>query len=216
MPNNISENLNRYLEQIFDTEDSIYKAIFSDITGISAGIINVPNDYDIGAIANLLEWNRNLSKSLLLMLNLQNAIGIWLDLIAHVHLGLVRFPEESDIDYKNRIINYIIAPKKSPASIVYYTIPFSNPGLPQLIESPSDIAYSDVTYASFYKKFKQTGGQFDQWWILPAIAFSESASSYFFVLVLQNTNVDDVPKLVDLVNRWKTSGINYEIRIETI
>jgi hypothetical protein len=34
------------------------------------------------------------------------------------------------------------------------------------------------------------------------------------VLILQNLAITDVPKVIDIVNRWIAAGISYEIQIE--
>jgi hypothetical protein len=211
---NISETLNKYLRAIFDVEDSIYKSIISDSSGVPAGTINNPMDYNIGAIAGMLEWMRNLSIDLVDQLFLNLAEGKWLDFIAHRHIGIVRYSGESDVDYISRIQKFIMADKVSPASIIYYTTPFSSPGAPQILEGEVDAAFAYASFSDNYDLFQnQSPGPQNNWWIMPAIPVGASSVAFFFVLRLENTSSADIEKVIDIVDRWKAEGIGYRIQI---
>lgn len=213
----VADLLNKYLKALFDVNDSIYKSFISDKDGVQESTIADPIDFNLGAIANVLEWNRQLTKSLLKQIRLDLAEGRFLNLIAHDHIGIVRYDGETDLEYKTRIQNFIIAHKVSPASIIFYTRPFSSPGEPVIIEGQQDSAFADVSFSDNYTSFQnQTPGDEFLHWIFPAIATSSGASAYFFILILQNTASEDIPKVIDLVNRWIASGIDYEIHIESV
>jgi len=135
----ISTILNKYLK-IFDNKDSKYQSLISNDDGIPDISIDTPIDFNIGAIASLLEWNRQLSLTLTEQIFLDKATANFLDLIAHEHIGIVRYSGESDLDFIARLQKFIIGKKISPAAIIFCTTPFSSPGPPVLLEGLQDIS----------------------------------------------------------------------------
>jgi hypothetical protein len=165
----------------------------------------------------MLEWVRLLSKGLQNQLDLTLAATKYLNFIIQGLIGIARYESESDSDYLDRAVTFIIARKVSEASIIYYTIPFSSPGLPQILDG-TETAFADVSFSDNYSEFQnKTPGspEFDHW-IFPAIATSSSGGAYFFILRLENTVAADIIKVVDLVNRWIAAGIRYEIQIVSV
>lgn len=209
----IAESVNKYL-QIFDQSDSLYLALLSNVGGVPNMTINNPTDFNIGAIANMLEWNRRLTISLRDQLYLNKATGKFLDLITFQHIGILRFPGESIADFVLRIQQLIINPKVSPASIIYHTRQFSSPADPVIVEGAQDSAFADVTFSDQYKSFKnQTPGPELNHWILPAITVGSAGGLYFFTLILENTPNNKIGELVDWVDRLIAAGVGYEIQI---
>lgn len=179
--------------------------------------LSQPQNLNLGAIGSTLEWIRKLSISLLAQLSLTTAEDKFLDFMIHDHIGIVRFENETDSEYRERVRNYIIAYKVSRAAIIYHTRPYSNPGEPQLLDGVDDAAFADVSFSDVYTKFRNTqAGPFYDWWVFPAITTSVGGSAYFFVLRLENTDSADIAKVIDLVNRWIASGIAYELQIVAV
>lgn len=213
----VAKSLNKYLKAIYDTDDPIYRSLISNVDGVPAGTINTPQDFNAGAVANILEYTRQLSLCLIDQLFLNRATGKFLTLMTHEIIGIVRFEGESNVDFVERVQNYIIATKVSRASIIFYTRPFSSPGEPQLLDGVDDAAFADVSYSDNIEMFQQGDvPPFNNWWVLPGLTISEEGASYFFILRLENTASADIVKVVDLVNRWKGDGIGYEIQIITV
>lgn len=200
------------LKALFDVDDAIYKSLISDVDGIPEVSIIDPVDFNNGALAGMIEWIRQLSITLKDQLFLDTVTGAFLDLMVHFYIGIVRYESESDSDYVDRVRNFIIAPKCSPASIIYYCRPFSSQE-PEILEM-DDTAFSDVSYSDNYTSFQldMTGDIENNHWVLAGIADS-SSSAYSFILRLYNTASADIVKVVDLVNRWIAGGIDYEIQI---
>lgn len=211
----IATEVSKYLKELLDDNDPFFKIVLGDKEATPPNIINTPNDYDIGMVANFLEWNRQLTISLLKQLVITSAQGKFLDFILHTHCNIVRLQNELDADYVDRAVNYIIGQKISPASIIHFTKKFSRPGIPKIYEGALDSAFADVCFASYYDKFRVTdpNSPYFLWNFVPAITRSVSSSVYFFVLELQNLTVAEIPELLDTVNRWRASGIDYEIRV---
>lgn len=213
--NTIANEVVKYLEALLDPNDDFFKIVLADKEAVPPNIVNTPSDYDIGMLSNFLEWNRQLAISLLKQLVITTAQGKFLDFILHTHCNIVRLSGELDEDYIDRAISYIIAPKVSPSTIIHYTKKFSRPGIPKIYEGSLDSMFSDVSFASYYDSIRvdDPDSPYYLWHIVPAITRSVQSSIYFFVLELQNLTMGEVPELIDTVNRWKASGIDYEIRV---
>lgn len=211
----IAQTLNEYL-RFFDWDDPVFKSLVSNPAGVPEPTITNPMHFNIGYMANLLEWNRKLVLKLLTQLDLTQAESQYLDLIAHKHLGITRYSGETNAEFVARIQVFVIAHKVSPASIIYHTKQFSSPGDPVLLEGPLDSAFADVTFTDNYQTFQnQAPGDDYLWWVQPAITVGADGGLFFFILILQNTPDADIPKVIDLVDRLIAAGVNYQIQIET-
>lgn len=205
--------LNKFLRAKFDINDPIYKALIADVSQNPEVTITLPEHFNNGAIAGALEWVRQLSLFLQDQLQLDKASGRYFNLIIENFIGIVKYEGESQTDFVNRIISFILDPKVSEAAIIAATTPYSSPGPPQFLEG-SESAFADVSFADNYDSFQNTtvGNEFN-YWIMAAIAASGSSFSYFFILRLENTASADIVKVVDIMSRWVASGIDYEIQI---
>jgi len=212
----VAQLFDSYLRGVLDTEDPMYRAVWarSDVTP-PANPTN-PNDLDIGAVSNLFEWTRKLSLCLLDQLNIQKAESVWLEFIAWDLMDIPRYKNETDEEWRNRIAEFVLAPKKSRAAIINIMRQFSPGGEPQLLSGEVDSAFADVTYSDFYQSVQldMPGTLFDGVWVLPALAAASNSNVYFFRLRLFDTPEEDSAAVVDYVDRWKASGIDYDIVIE--
>ncbi len=212
----IVDQLNRYLQAIFNTNDVIYKSAVADKDGVPAGVINKPTDFNSGQIANVLEYLRGLSKDLLKQIFLDQAEGKYLDLIAQDNIGLTRYAGESDVDFVARIQKFLIADKISKAAIIFCMRPFSSPGEPVILEGEQDAAYATFSFAGVYSTFQIAAPPvYLNHFVFPAISRSQQ-SAFFFVIQLENTPAADIFKVIDLLNRIVAAGIVFEIQILTV
>lgn len=209
----VAELLNKYLRTLYDIDDNIYKSLISDVNGSPEVVISDPIDYNIGVIADILEWTRQLSISLGKQIFLNQAEGKYLDLLAHNNIGLVRYPSENDTDYISRVQKFIIGRKVSPAAIIFYMRPYSDIE-PAIIEGGTDTAFSDITFNDVFTTFQQLtpGSEFGNW-VNAAIAGSDKVASHFFTLVLEGSSASDIPLIIDTMNRLIAAGVGYEVQI---
>ena len=214
MSGTVAKTLIKWTRAIWDTEDPMYRSMVADLTGIPNPTIVKPTDFNNGVYAGMLEWNRQLTLTLLKQIDLSQASSKWLDYITQNHIGINRSKNETDSHFVNRVQEYIIGKKISPGAIIYFTRQFSPNAEPIIEEGIQDGAFADLSFTDIYTGFRNTviGDQFD-WYVFPAIATNSTVAAYFFVLILEGTSSDDIPMLFDYVNRWIGSGIGYEIRI---
>ena len=215
-----ADKLNKYLKALIDVTDDLYKSIVSDPDGTPESTIVNPVDLNYGCVADLLEWNRMLTKSLVRQLYFDQAEGKFLDLISHTHFGLIRASGETDSQYKSRVKDIILGHKISPASIIYLTRGYSSPGEPQLIEGEQDSAFADCSFTECYTSFQVASSSSNSyqvgWWVFPAIALASTTSLYFFILILDNTPSSQALTVLDIVNRSIAAGIDFEIWIKKV
>ena len=219
MSNN-ADKLNQFLKALYDVEDPTYKVLVADPGGTPEVTIVNPIDLNLGVIADLLEWNRLLTITFLKQLFFDQTQGKFLDLIAHDHFGLIRASGESDSVYIDRVKNIILGRKISPASIIVNTTPYSSPNPPIIIEGDQEQMYADVSFTEYYQDSFQvlisTSAKYPVGdWVLPAIAFSFDAGAFFFILILEIIDSNDLPAVIDIVDRHIAAGIDYEIWIRT-
>lgn len=205
--------LNKFLKAKYDTSDPIYKALISDSSGVESPTVNIPADFNIGAIAGSLEWIRQLDLYLKNQLQLDTSSGMFFKLITEQYINITAYPSEIQADLVNRIISFILDPKISEASIIKVMIPYSSPGLPEILTNDEQM-YADASFSDNYSSFQNTtpGIEFG-YWVMAAIAGNGSAFEYFFILRLENTSSSDIMKVIDIMSRWVAAGIEYEIRI---
>lgn len=213
MSDNITNTLNKYLKAIYDINDDIYKSLISDETGVPAGVINTPIDYNLGVIASVLQYTVTLYIDLVSQIFLDESEGTYLDLIAHNHIGIVRYTGETDANYITRIQKFILNEKTSPTAIIVAARPFSSVE-PIIVEGATDSAFADWTFSDNYTSFQnQTAGAEFDYWIMPAIAIGQDSSAFFFILILENTTEAQVPELLDMLERYVAAGVSYEVQI---
>ncbi len=214
----IADKLNRELREIFDTGDDIYKALVADPDGTPEVTIVNPADYNIGAMANLLEYNRELSKCLIDQLDFNLQTGIYLTLTVHELLGEFRYEGETDAQMVARIQGYILDYKVSRTAIILGTTKFSTPGTPEILRCSSDIMYCDVGYCdSTGAVFEVASGDFQGEFVTPGYtSLLGSGTPFCFRLILENTTLAQLPELADVVDRWVASGIQVIIEIEYV
>lgn len=209
-----AERLNQYLASLFDVLDPVYKSIIANVDGVPAGTINKPTDYNSGAVANLLEYGRQMGIDLVAQMYFDQNTGKYHDFYANEVLGIPKFTGETEAQHKSRAQDYVMAKKISKAAIIFASRPFSV-AEPEILVGGRDDAYADISFSDQYQGFvaTPTGTHMDNWFIFPARAGGKNSSAYFFTLIVTGTTGSDVPKLVELLDRWVAAGIEYAIQI---
>jgi hypothetical protein len=213
---NVTTTINDHLTAIFDVSDALYKLLFSDSAATVPDNPANPIQLGLGIMADLLEWNRLLSLSLLLQLNFKNSTGIYLDMIANEYFGIIRASGETDDEYKVRVIDIILGIKVSPAAIINSMKPYSSSTAPKLYEGNRGTAYADCSYSDVYAQFTisdKTSKMYGQV-VYPAITTLGNAL-FYLLIILSNTPLKQIPAILDKLSRIVAAGVDYEIQIES-
>lgn len=212
----VAQLFDQYLKGVADVSDPIYRAIWARSEVVPPVNPTGPNDLDIGAVSNIFEWTRKLSRSLIDQLNLQNAEGVFLEFLAWEVMGIPRYKGETDDDWRRRIGEFLLNPKKSKAAIILIMRQFSPGGEPLVLSAETDSAFADVTYSDFYEtvELDMPGTVFDGIYVLPAYTAGSNSNAYYFLLVLFDTPANRASWVLDYAERWKAAGIDYDVRIE--
>lgn len=213
MNTTIARTFDRHLRAIFDTEDPVYKSLISTEPSSPEATVTKPMDLNAGAIASVFEWLRRLGKDMLIQLDMSQAEERFLNLAAHDHIGIVRYPGESDGDYVYRVQKFLFGEKTTRAAIIHHMRQFSTTE-PLILEGIHDACFADVSFTDVYQGFRnQTPGPEYQHYVFPAITTNAAGSVFFFILELTETPSSEIKELLDWMDRWVSVGISYEIRI---
>lgn len=211
----INIEINKLLT-FFNHDDPIYKSVISDKDGVPEPVITKPTDYHIGAIADVLEWNRHLTLGFLKQIFLNTAEGKYLDDYCYDMFGMYRNEGETDAEYSERVRKYILSNRLSPASIIVAVKDYSGK-LPEIIEGQLDAAFADITYSDVYVPAWQCENPlphpYHGWWVFPAIPTGTDGGEFYFILIVYNMKPEDAITVVDIVNTWKASGVGYHIEV---
>jgi hypothetical protein len=213
---NLAEIINEKLEGIYDTGDVTYRAIVSDVDGISGAIIQNPADINRGALHDLIEYYRIASSSWISQMDYNNASGRYLEHFNNQLFKLPRLVGETEAQQKERVKYYVIGPKIGRAAIINAMRQFSS-SEPRIEDGGLDIAFADVSYADNYTSFQldMPGDNSDGHYVYPAIT-SQGADSgvFFFTIFLTDTSENDIPRLLSYLQTAVASGTEYEVVIE--
>lgn len=216
--NTIAKKLNELLV-MFDTRDAVYRSVVSNEDGVPNPTITKPTDFNIGAIADLLEWNRRLTISLQKQIFLNQASGNLLDEFCLTMFNIYRNEGETDAEFAERVRQYILSHRLSPASIIKAVERYSSL-LPEIIEGQIDSAFSDVIFSDIYfsawQHVEPAPDPYAGWWFLPAITCGADGGEFFFILVMYNLAPEDVLTVVDIVDEWKAAGVGYMIEVRYV
>ena len=203
----ITDVINNNLTALFNLEDPVYKALISDKDGTIPVTVTLPTDFDIGVIASEIEYLRQLSINMVNQLFLDKAQSMFLTYILNNFFASLRMTNESDVAWVNRVIASIFSTKLSHASIIFALRPFSS--LEPIIENlVADSAFADFSYADIY-----TSGNYNGIFYYAAVA-EDMASTYFSLkITLQDTLVNDIYTVQDIIDRIVAAGISVLIQI---
>lgn len=204
-------SLNKYLN-IFNQEKGEYLNLIGD------GKKDYPyldgeiyiNDYDNGAIANVLEYNRNLSVYFLLSLDISQASGEILTYILKEYYGYFRKMNELDEDYYQRVITSILDNKISNIAIEKKLEPYGDDI--SVIDGIGSGAFTDVSFIGNYQEFTLSGQSI----VKPATTEVVGGRAYFFRVFIRNISPVDYKTVVDIINNHKAAGVNYIIELPEI
>lgn len=207
-------------QELFNTENLDYKRLIAGLNETyTLPLANEkPNDIDIGALANLTEYNRLLATWLLDQMDITTAVGDRLDYLGSFIYNIYRENGESDATYRTRIRETIFGVKETKWAILDDVDPYNGSGSPTypFIKEFDDLqelqAYSDYTYTEQYRRWNSSTFPEE---VLPAYAGGQSVTGvdrFFFALYMLDVTSDDDKKIVyDLVDKASVAGVEFTI-----
>ena len=190
------------------------RAWISDKRGVPEPTVENPSDYNKGGIANLLEYMKDLANTLLVQFNPDVNSDAWMEFIFHKHFGLPRWTGETNEEWAQRVSDFVLGAKLSPASIIFYTRPYSTTE-PEILEGLKNAAFAGRCYAGVGRTgIIQTPGYKLNTWMFPARARSTSSAVYTLTLKLTDTASADLEKLAEIMRRWVHPAIRWKALID--
>ena len=209
-----SSEFSRRIAPFFSEGDQLVRAWITDKNGVPEAIIENPSDYNKGGVANLLEYLKDLANCLLVQFDPDLNSDTWMDFIFHQHFGLPRWPGETNQEWAQRVSDFVLAPKLSPASIIFFTRPYSATE-PEILEGLESAAFAGRCYAGVGRTgIIQTPGYKYGTWMFPARARSTSSAVYTLTIRLTDTANADLEKLAEIMRRWVHPGIRWKVLID--
>lgn len=212
----IPEYLNQTLQSILNTSSARYKSLISNPDGVEAGTVVKPIDLNKGRTAELLEYLNRLGVDLSKQIYLNEATGKYLEIHTNKVYKIFILDGESTAEHVARIQRYVLARKISKAAIILEARQYSSTE-PEIQVGPTDVAFADVSFSDFYSSFEINQPELIEmngWWVLPAITGGSGSNTFFFILVLTDTQDSDVLAIIEMLDRWIAAGIRYQVRIE--
>lgn len=211
MAEKIAIRINDSLKAIFNTDDPIYRAVICDKEGVPESTIVKPTDFNLGAVANNIEYLRRLGKDLVKQLYINQASGKFLKYELETFFKSLKLQDETETDWINRTISLVFQPRISKASIIYALRPYSSLE-PEIIQGGGDSAFADVSFADRYVKYNTVyeGSNFA---VYPAIAQTAESAFFSIVIILYDTPANQLYAVADLINQYIAAGISYTIEI---
>lgn len=212
--------LRKKLEQIFtDTENLDFKRLIAgkNETYTLPLANDKPNDLDLGAMANLVEYNRLLADWLIEQMNITTAVGDRLDYLGSFIYNIFRENGESDATYRTRIKEIVFGIKETKWSILADVDSYNGSGSPtypfikEFDELQELQAYSDYTYTEQYRRWNSSTWPEE---VLPAYAGGQSETGvdrFFFALYMLDVASSDKQIVYDLVNKAHVAGVEFTI-----
>ena len=211
MAEKIAIRINDSLKAIFNTDDPIYKAVICDKEGVPETAIVKPTDFNLGAIANNIEYLRRLGKNLVKQLYIDQASGEFLKYELETFFKSLKLQDETESAWIARTISLIFQPRVSKASIIYALRPYSSVE-PEIIQGGGDSAFADVSFADRTIKYN-TMFDGEIFVVYPAYAQTVSSSFYSIVVILYDTPSSNLYTVSDIITKYIAAGISFKIEI---
>jgi len=200
----------------FDKGDPLYKALIADPDGVPEVTINDPMDYNQGLIGNFTEYNRQLTKSLIKQLYLNQATGSFLTFIVQDMFGTNKYEGETDATMIDRVKDYTLAYKLSRPAILFYLNKYFTYTSVKIYNLQEEDMFGGYSFTGFDSTDLDGGVS------LPGYTGVESGGAYSslqasggaYQSVIQFT---DLPEssfsfLFDFLDRWTASGPEFDIQ----
>jgi hypothetical protein len=172
----------------------------------NVGIIHI-NDFNTGAISNLIEYTRRLSHFLVDQLTLTSSKGSWLQYMGKEIFGIPIAGGESDSEYVSRIQSTVLSEKTTVYAIEKAFEPYADEVI--LLEGIDDGAFSEVSFSDNVKEFSDIDGMI----VKAAYAGEFGGTPYFIRVLLIRANTTNVALLVSIMENTKAAGIDYIIEL---
>ena len=213
---NVTTRLNNSLSAIWNIDDPIYQALISDINGTIPSIVNIPTDMNIGAIAGMLEYLRELKDTLENQIYMNLADTEFLQFTLNNYFGSTQLSTETNAQWLQRVISTIFEPKVSNAAIIYSLIPYSPGGTPTLFSGGTLFAFSDCSFSdiTLYEVTTLDGSPF---YVYPAYSQNTGSNLFFsLAITLYNTTPDMLATVFKILSKTVAAGIQYTVQIVNI
>lgn len=242
MYNNLADRIIQYIKQSnYGTaiESVNFSTLFADIAKVTVTLTPEAiaealetGNFELGAIANELEWANQFIINSQLELYLKNATNSRLDYYGEIY-GIDRFTDEPDESYRKRILFYINGKKLTKWAIIDAIKDYFSDDI--FIYESGDAAFYDCSFFEFYDSvpapglvmpafIRDEGSQFYfEIWI-PIGAFADSDSEIYGFLdnafydneffSASGTTGLNWNIIFDLIDNTKAAGIGYTIFIE--
>lgn len=187
-----------------------------DLTDVGTGthiveiVITEPNDFGIGAIANVIEWNRRLGRNLIEQLDISNVENriIPLDAILDDFFNVSRILGERDELYSDRAIDNLLKyPRVAEPGIIDGVRRYDPDVI--AIGGRRSAMHCDFSYCDFY-----SNGVIDDEQVFSAILGGTGGLAYTFILLLSDVSDEDLSKIISFINAAKAAGINWIIYVD--
>lgn len=215
MADNSATFLNNEIKSRFLTTDPLYQILFAKEQDYTLPVSH-PRDFDIGAVANVLEYVKKLAQYYISQSNLNNAEDEFLEFLSSYFYGRFRRTGETDAQLVQRIKNEIIGQRETIWNILNAVIPYNGSGSPKYpfileFEAIFDLSMvSDYSATDNYKRYKTPKPN-----VFPAYAGGEgvttSVQRYYFALYMLDVATSDMQIVYDIVDRMKASGIAFSV-----
>lgn len=203
------KRLNKYLK-IFNQESGEYLNLIGDETKNYPslnGYIKI-NDFDNGAIGNVIEYTMKLSDFFIDQLDVSKASDFLLEFILETYYNKIRKDGETDLEYYTRSKEEIFDHKISNLAIKNKLEDYGD-DIEVIDGIGGDSAYYGVSYYENYKDFELSGENV----VKRAIFSVTGGRPYFFRVLMSNVFPSQYREIINVINDYKAAGVNYFVEL---
>lgn len=205
--------------KLFNPTDKEFKEIIGDPDtvelAVAIGDQVQPKDINTGAVVNTLEFERRLARFLIKMMDMSQAQGEYLDIVARDNTGNVRPEGFSDIEYYNFVVSKLIDQKETVLAIIELLQPFSSEPV-QIFEPGSNTTgmFAGMSFSDYFT-IGVRDGTIDEP-VGPSLlggSFLDNTAIYYFRVKLQPTDIVAAKIISKLLRSAHVSGVGFDIEL---
>jgi hypothetical protein len=206
------KRLNKYLK-IFNQEGGEYLNLIGDESKIDPsieGFIKI-NDFDNGAISNVIEYTMKLANFFIDQLDVSKATGILLDFTLETFYEKLRNKNETDEEYYLRSKDEIFDDKVSNLAIKKKLEDFGD-NVEVIDGIGGDSAYYGVSFYNNENDFNLEGKNV----VKKSIYSVQGGRPYFFRVLMENIFPSEYKTIINVINEYKAGGTNYIVELKEV
>lgn len=206
--------------KIFNTDDGEFPHLIFDKNAtpnvVPDGDYHSINDFNSGAMANTLEYERQLCYFIIDMLYMDRAVGRYLDILIGTWTNNSRPIGYTDQQYYDYFIHKTFSVKETPLALKALLNDYSSEDI--IINEPglaSGVMFWGVSYYNQFLATEDDGGNL----VPPALYSGDSRDNshvYNFKIKLQPISEVAEKIIVDLLFVGHVSGVSYEIEYYSV